>query len=356
MTITYFPFDSGQGANVSEIQWQKMSDYWMGTGAIQTELNELKVFADSTGMQVKVMSGRAWLKGHFFESDAEEVLSIGASDATNPRKDLVILRVDWNTNRIEQAVLQGVPSASPTAPALTQNTSRWEIDLAEITVNAGVNTITAGDVKDKREYSQHATNRQITVIPEIKDANTSGDAYPIGVTTFATTEGSTGYPVSSLGTVLNIKMGSFRFTQVFYYHGFDAKNAGQWFRHWYNGSWSNWMKSIHLQSPAWITATLQNGFAHQYSGFRYYKDELGNVRVDAIINGGLVNRDTVITVFPAGYRPSSDYTLLSGSEYIDSSGYKSFPINVAKNGYVQQDAVRYSTGFLKISGSFRAEL
>lgn len=154
MTQTYFPFDSGQGANVTESQWSKMAQYWLGTGVLKGVLNELLVYADSTGMQVKVKSGRSWIQGHFFESDAEEILPINTANATNPRIDRIILRLDWNVNTIQLAVLQGTPATSPSVPALTKNTSRWEIPLAQIRVNAGATTIASANVTDERVYSQ----------------------------------------------------------------------------------------------------------------------------------------------------------------------------------------------------------
>lgn len=154
MTITYFPFDSGQGANVTETHWMKMAQHWLGTGVIQGVRDTLEVYGDSTGMQVKVKSGAAWIKGHYFESDAEELLSIGGADPTNPRIDRIIVRLDWAENTIQFAVLQGTPAVSPIAPVVTQSTSRWEIALAQVRVNAGVLTITAGDVTDERAYAK----------------------------------------------------------------------------------------------------------------------------------------------------------------------------------------------------------
>jgi hypothetical protein len=149
----FFPFDEGAGANVTEFQWQKMAQHWLKTGVITGVLNNLQVFADSTGMQVKTKSGAVWIKGHYFESDVEETLAIGTADPSNPRIDRVIIRLDWTANTIDLAVIQGTPAASPELPVITQNSSRWEIPLAQIRVNAGVTTIVAGDVTDDRDFS-----------------------------------------------------------------------------------------------------------------------------------------------------------------------------------------------------------
>ncbi len=153
MTKIYFPFDSGAGADSYEARWSKMAEHWLATGVIAGELNQLEVFGDSSGMQVKVKSGKAWVKGHFFESDAQETLAIAAADPANPRIDRVIVRVDWDANTVDLAVLQGTPAVAPGAPALTQNTSRWEISLAQVQVDAAAATIAAEKVTDERVYA-----------------------------------------------------------------------------------------------------------------------------------------------------------------------------------------------------------
>lgn len=160
MGQTYFPFDSGQGANTTENQWGLMAQNWLATGVLKGKLNELSVYADSTGMQAKVKTGQAWVQGYFYQSDAEVVLPITTADPTNPRIDRVIVRVDWTANTIQLAVLQGVPAVSPSAPALTQNSTIWEISLAQVRVNATVTTIAAVNVTDERTFSQNADANQ----------------------------------------------------------------------------------------------------------------------------------------------------------------------------------------------------
>lgn len=150
MTQTYFPFDSGAGSTVTQSQWSKMGRWWLSDGVIYGYTNALQVYADSTGMQVKVKTGAAWIAGHYFESDAEVTLSISTSNPTYPRIDRVVVHLDWSAKTIGLTVLTGTPAASPTVPALTQSSTVWEIALAQVYVGAGVNTIAAGNVTDER--------------------------------------------------------------------------------------------------------------------------------------------------------------------------------------------------------------
>lgn len=157
MTFTYFPFDSGAGQNVIEAQWGEMARLWLCTGVCRfnrshIDLNLFEVYADNSGLQVKVKSGTAWIEGFYVKSDAETIVTLATADATNPRIDRIILRLDRSANTISLTKLTGTPAGSPSAPALTQNSTTWEISLAKVTVAATDTLIAAGDVTDERTY------------------------------------------------------------------------------------------------------------------------------------------------------------------------------------------------------------
>jgi hypothetical protein len=158
MAQTFFPFDAGAGAASMEDQWTLMAQEWLGTGVIKNDpLGELAVFGDSSGMQVKVPAGKAWIEGHFFQSDAQVTLPIAANATGSTRIDRVIVDLDKGANTIALAVLQGVAGGG--APALTQTFNRWQLPLAQVTVGAGVALITAGNVTDERKYATAFTDR-----------------------------------------------------------------------------------------------------------------------------------------------------------------------------------------------------
>ena len=156
MTITYFPFDSGAGATSREDRWRLMASLWRDTGIIEGLLNNLQCYADSTGMQVKVKGGVAWIEGFYFSSDAETILTISTSDPTNPRIDYVTARVDWDTNTIGFVIIVGTPAASPSAPSLLNTATQYDMPIAKVTVPAAAVTIAAGNVLDARITSASA--------------------------------------------------------------------------------------------------------------------------------------------------------------------------------------------------------
>jgi hypothetical protein len=153
MAQTYFPFDNGSGSNVTESSWGQMAQFWLNTGILKAQLNELNPFADSTGMQVKVNTGMAWIQGFFYKNDAQVILPITTAPTSNSRIDRIVLRVDWAANTIQLAILTGTVAASPTPPALTQNSSKWEISLAQVAVGTNVATIAAGNITDERIFA-----------------------------------------------------------------------------------------------------------------------------------------------------------------------------------------------------------
>jgi hypothetical protein len=154
MTQTSYPLINSPILN--QKQWSNMAQHWLETGVIQGVYSDLAVAQDTSGMQVKVLPGQAWIQGHFYESDAAEILAIGASDPVNVRLDRIVLRLDWDAGTIQLSVLQGVPSATPSAPALTQNSSRWEISLATIRVEQGTGIILFTKITDERNLVKNA--------------------------------------------------------------------------------------------------------------------------------------------------------------------------------------------------------
>lgn len=162
MAIEFFPFDDGPGANSFEDRWMAMMRNVLGTGVLKGKLNSFEVYGDSSGMQVKVKTGHAWIEGHMVISDAEEILAIAANNSGNPRIDRIVLQMDRDANTIDLIVKQGVPAGAPAAPALTQTDALWEISLAQIAVANAAGTITAGNVTDERGYARSSDILSLT--------------------------------------------------------------------------------------------------------------------------------------------------------------------------------------------------
>lgn len=107
------------------------------------------------GMKVYVGKGRAWLAyedfaGLAYANTVRLDLTAQTSDANYDRIDRVIIRFDRTGNTVKAMILNGTPASSPTAPAITRNTTAYDISLARIRVKKGVTAITAADITDER--------------------------------------------------------------------------------------------------------------------------------------------------------------------------------------------------------------
>jgi hypothetical protein len=154
-TDTYAPFDSGAGSNVMEGTWRKMmANMMLGrSGVLKGAGLDGEVFADSSGMQVKVRTGEFWVRGHWAEVTATKTLTVTAAHATLSRIDRVVVRADFSNDIIELDVVAGTAASSPVAPAVTQNSSIWEVSLATVSIPAADTSIGSNQVTDARFYA-----------------------------------------------------------------------------------------------------------------------------------------------------------------------------------------------------------
>lgn len=134
----------------------------IGSGALVTENSPL-------GMSVLVNDGDFKVPysnyGYTGWVDGAEEVTISTADPTNPRIDRIVLYVDRgeapqtvnpnNPNIIKFAAVAGTPAAVPTRPndAAVESAigaSNPYIDLADVTVGAGVTQITNSNIQDTR--------------------------------------------------------------------------------------------------------------------------------------------------------------------------------------------------------------
>lgn len=174
----YAPFDAGAGANVTEATWRRFMAYMTGRGAaangvLRGAANGHEVYADSSGMQVKVKTGEVFIKGHWGETTSDITLPIATADPTNPRKDLVVARAHFVNNVIEYDVVTGTPAGSPTLPSPTQGANFWEITLGGVDVPATDTTIDAGQVADGRRWVDNPAPAAHSTADLTKNNNTT---------------------------------------------------------------------------------------------------------------------------------------------------------------------------------------
>jgi len=147
----YLPFDAGQGANVREDAWRRMARHFRYDGVIRGEGQDFRVRGDSSGMKVKVDPGECFIRGHW--GALENTIDVPVANASNQvRRDLVVLRLNTQLNRIQVKTVEGTPGSS-SWPVPTRTSTIWDIQIGRITVGANVNTITAASVSHIPHYT-----------------------------------------------------------------------------------------------------------------------------------------------------------------------------------------------------------
>jgi hypothetical protein len=143
-----YPFDVGAGAGfANSAAFRALALRWRGSGVNKGDRNGMAVAAGS-GLQTTVASGSGFVRGAYCDNDASVTLSHTAAHATFGRLDLVCLELDLsdlNAPLIEPVVVAGTPSGAPVLPALTQNSTVYQVPLASVLVPAlatNVSTIT----------------------------------------------------------------------------------------------------------------------------------------------------------------------------------------------------------------------
>ncbi len=185
-------------------QWQKFAPYYFGDGVIATAglLNEMVPTQHAPpGMSVDIASGRCFIQGVFGENGTAKQMTIAAADATNPRIDRVVLRVDTVAQDMELVVLPGVAAVSPSAPALTRSATQTDYSICQVLVGTTVTSIVTANITDERTFAgpRGIPQRATTVA-------SSGTIQPYGPNLL--TEEHLWCKISGTTTISNIAIGN----------------------------------------------------------------------------------------------------------------------------------------------------
>jgi len=105
----------------------------------------------SGSLNIRINLGMILIQGRFGEIyDSAETLTLAKGDS-NPRIDLISMRLDTKTARaIKPVVIKGTPAQNPVAPALTRANGVYDMVLAKVSVAASASSITQSNITDTR--------------------------------------------------------------------------------------------------------------------------------------------------------------------------------------------------------------
>lgn len=124
---------------------------FIGNGVFVEQSDSLMV-QPSSGLNIKVQVGKAWINGYFYSlTEQPKTLALARGDNRYARIDRVVCRLNMENRLIEVKVLEGTPSSNPVAKDIERNDAHYDLVLAEVAVSAGATTISAKDITDKRQ-------------------------------------------------------------------------------------------------------------------------------------------------------------------------------------------------------------
>ena len=124
---------------------------FIGNGVFAKHSNQLQVVETATPqMQIGVERGQAWINGYWYENTDILYLPIDVADGVLNRVDSVVLRLGFSERNMWLAIKKGTPAINPIAPEVTRNADYYELQLATISIPAGLIKITQAQITDTR--------------------------------------------------------------------------------------------------------------------------------------------------------------------------------------------------------------
>lgn len=129
---------------------RKVFKQYFSDGVFYKPTNALQVVAD-TGMQVVVEPGACHIQGAMGIEENRRTLVVQASEEQD-RIDTVVARLDISlaARSIDLYVLKGIAAENPQPPALTRDSTTWEVGLADLFIAKNTQTISQQRITDTR--------------------------------------------------------------------------------------------------------------------------------------------------------------------------------------------------------------
>lgn len=145
--LSYF-FD-GSDKSYGSGSFASMFETMLTDGVVKGFGNELHASFGANGTII-IDTGRAWINGRYYENTASLSLTIPTADASNPRIDRVVLRLNMTNRNISLGIKSGTPAADPPYPPMQKDSTVFEIPICRYRVNAGATLPT--NLVDERSF------------------------------------------------------------------------------------------------------------------------------------------------------------------------------------------------------------
>ena len=127
---------------------------FIGNGVFPNPSSNLQVISNND-MTISISIGKAFINGYYYENTTKLVKTIDVADGVLNRIDLVVLRLDFTNREIKVYIKKGTFASSPVAPSLQRDSDMYELGLAQVSINAGVTSISQSNITDLRLDSDY---------------------------------------------------------------------------------------------------------------------------------------------------------------------------------------------------------
>lgn len=123
-----------------------------GVVGLADDAGSLYAAVTGSGMTTIVYAGLAYIRGFLYQNTSDVTLTHDPA-TSQPRIDIVVLRLDPSVNSIVAVIKKGTAAASPSAPSLTQTAEGvFELPLLQVLVPASATALSPSDTTNLIRY------------------------------------------------------------------------------------------------------------------------------------------------------------------------------------------------------------
>ena len=154
MAFTSGFFNSVNGDRTyNALQMSQIFDGLIKDGIIKNWLDGLKVSAQTPAANTVVIgTGRAWFDHVWVNNDTPLQVNLSPAPTTYSRYDVIALKIDQTGRMAGIEVFEGVPSATPVAPTVTNTATLKYYPLADV-LRRNNSYVALSDITDRRGVS-----------------------------------------------------------------------------------------------------------------------------------------------------------------------------------------------------------
>ncbi|MEU0078575.1 hypothetical protein ABZY58_11815 [Micromonospora tulbaghiae] len=149
MASDSYPRPGYNSGIVTELLYERLVHAQAPDGLLGDPTDPALVFTDGVGTRmVRIRPNRLGLvRGFQYDSGPDEIsFQLPANTSGATRYDLIVLRLNRATYRVQEAHIQGLPGGGPPSPVQQTDSGFWDLPVAQVTVPNNANLLGGGAV------------------------------------------------------------------------------------------------------------------------------------------------------------------------------------------------------------------